>query len=66
MKTEYNLNTMKRKGHPLREKVVRGELKLLSPSDIPDKETKLAKLTPDEREFVTKLLEADYMKKRSS
>ena len=34
--------------------------------DIPDKDSKLAKLTPDEREFVTGLLESDYMAKRSS
>ena len=66
MKAEYNLDILKRKGHPLREKVRRGELKLINPSDIPDKEIKLAKLTPDEREFVTRLLESDYMAKRSS
>ena len=66
MKAEYNLNNMKRKGHPLREKASRGELKLINPSDIPDREFKLAKLTPDEREFVTKLIESDYMKKKSS
>ena len=66
MKAEYDLNIMKRKGHPLREKVMRGELKLINPSDIPDKESKLAKLTPDEREFVAGLLESDYMTKRSS
>ena len=66
MKAEYNLNIMKRKGHPLREKVVRGELKLINPSDIPDRESKLANLTLEEREFVTGLLESDYMAKRSS
>ena len=66
MKAEYNLSTMKRKGHPLREKVSRGELKLINPSDIPDKESKLARLTPDERELVTELLESDYMTKTSS
>ena len=66
MKAEYNLNTMKRKGHPLREKVKRGELKLVSPSDIPDRESKLAQLTPDEREVIMRLLESDYITTRSS
>ena len=66
MKAEYNLNTMKRKGHPLREKVGRGELTLINPSDIPDKESKLDKLTTDEREFVTRLLESEYLTKKSS
>ena len=36
MKAEYDLSTVKRKGHPLREKVSRGEITLLSPLDIPD------------------------------
>ena len=57
MKAEYNLNIMKRKGHPLREKVSRGELRLINPFDIPNKESILAKLTPDEREFVIELLD---------
>ena len=65
MKPEYNLNIMKRKGHPLREKVSRGELKLINPLDIPDRESKLARLTQDEREFVTELLESDYAAGRS-
>jgi len=60
MKAEYDLSTMKRKGHPLRNKVSQGVLKLVSPLDIPDREAKLAGLAPDEREFVVKLLESDY------
>lgn len=56
MKAEYDLSTMKRKGHPLREKVSRGEVVLMSPLDIPNKEAKLAALPPDERAFVTEFL----------
>jgi len=56
MKDEYDLSTMKRKGHPLREKVSRGEITLINPLDIPDREAKLAALSSDEREFVTEFL----------
>jgi len=48
---------MRRKGHPLREKVSRGEIVLISPLDIPNREAKLAALAPDERKFVTEFLE---------
>jgi len=58
VKAEYNLNKMKRKGHPLREKVSRGEIVLMSPLDIPNREAKLSALLPDERKFVTEFLEA--------
>ena len=44
MKAEYDFSTMKRRGHPLREKVARGEIVLMSPLDIPNRETKLAAL----------------------
>ena len=57
MRVEYDLSTMKRKGHPLRNKVSQGEIKLINPLDIPDRESKLAKLTPEERELVNELLE---------
>ena len=57
MKAEYDLSIMKRKGHPLRNKVSQGDIKLINPLDIPDKESKLAKLTSDERELVIELLE---------
>jgi len=60
MKTEYDLSTMKRKGHPLRKKVLQGEVKLLNPLDIPDREVKLAALSQEEREFITELLESNY------
>ena len=60
MKTEYDLSTMKRKGHPLREKVSRGEIVLISPLNIPDREVKLAALSPDEREFVTEFLKTTH------
>ena len=57
MKTEYNLSTMKRRGHPLREKVSRGEVVLVSPLDIPNREAKLSALSSDERVFITEFLE---------
>jgi len=60
---EYDLSSMKRKGHPLREKVSRGEIVLMSPLDIPDREAKLALLPPDERAFVTEFLET-YQKEK--
>jgi len=63
VKAEYDLSTMKRRGHPLREKVARGEIVLLSPLDIPDREPKLALLPPDERVFVTEFLET-YQKEK--
>ena len=58
VKAEYDLSTMKRRGHPLREKVARGDITLISPLDIPDKEAKLAALHSDERTFVTDFLKA--------
>jgi len=63
MKAEYDLSVMKRNGHPLRKKVSQGEFKLINPLDIPDRESKLNKLTPDERDFITGLLESNYVKK---
>ena len=57
MKAEYDLSTMKRKGHPLREKISRGEIVLMSPLDIPDREAKLSALPADERKIITELLE---------
>ena len=63
MKAEYDLSVMKRNGHPLRKKVAQGEFKLINPLDIPDLESKLDKLTPDERDFFTKLFELYYYKK---
>jgi len=62
VKAEYDFSTMKRKGHPLRKKVSQGELKLISPLDIPDKEAKLARLTPSERAFITGLLDSQRIK----
>ena len=56
MKTEYDLSTMTRRGHPLREKVSQGEITLICPLDIPNREAKLAALPPDERAFVTEFL----------
>ena len=57
VKAEYDLSTMKRKGHPLREKVSQGEIKLINIITVPNMESKLAKLTLEERNFVTGLLE---------
>jgi len=56
MKIEYDLSTLKRTEHPLRKKVLQGKLKLINPLDIPDRETKLAALASEEREFVIELL----------
>jgi len=56
VKAEYDLSTMKRRGHPLRERISRGEIKLINPLDIPDREAKLAALPPDERASVTEFL----------
>ena len=56
MKDEYDLSKMKRRGHPLREKVSQGEVTLICPLDIPDREAKLAALPPDERAFVADFL----------
>ncbi|MCL2223801.1 MAG: hypothetical protein FWB96_08220 [Defluviitaleaceae bacterium] len=58
IKAEYDLSTMKRRGHPLREKVLRGEITLINPLEIPDREAKLAALPPDERVFVTDFLKS--------
>jgi len=58
MKSEYDLDKMKRRGHPLRKKVSKGEIKLIKPTDIPNTENKIAKLTPDEREIAIKMLES--------
>ena len=63
MKAEYDLSAMKRKGHPLREKVSRGEIVLISPLDIPNREAKLSALSPDERARVNEFLEA-YQKEK--
>jgi len=57
MKAEYDFSTMKRKGHPLREKVSRGEIVLMNPLDIPNREAKLSALPPEEQIFVTQFLE---------
>ena len=57
MEAEYDLSKMKRRGHPLREKISRGEITLINPLDILDREAKLAALSPDERIFVTEFLE---------
>ena len=57
MKAEYDISSMKRKGHPLRNKVSQGEVKLINIIDVPNRESKFTKLTPDEREFATELLE---------
>ena len=55
MKAEYDLTKLKRVAHPLQKKIDKGEIKLISILDIPDREAKLAALEPDEREFVLEL-----------
>jgi len=54
---------MKRNGHPLRKKVSRGEFKLKNPTDIPDWESKLENLNPDERDFYKEFLKPYSLKK---
>ena len=66
MKTEYDLSAMKSKGHPLREKVSRGEIVLVSPLDIPNREAKLSVLSPGERVLVAGFLEKFQNEKRIS
>ena len=63
MKPEYDINTLKRRGHPLREKVMRGEIKLIDPFDISDEDfnNKIAALTPDEREFAINIRNIRYV-----
>jgi len=56
VKAEYDLSTMKRKGHPLRKKVARGEVTLINPFDIPSREAKLSVLSSDERASVVDFL----------
>ena len=56
MKDEYDLRKMKRRGHPLRDKVSKGEITLTCPLDIPDREAKLAALPTDESAFVADFL----------
>ena len=58
MKAEYNFSTMKRKGHPLREKVSRGDIVLVCPLDLPDTEFKLASFPSEERVLVAGFLES--------
>ena len=63
MKVKYDLSVMKRNGHPLRKKVSRGEFKLKNPTDIPDWESKLENLNPDERDFYKEFLKPYSLKK---
>ena len=64
MKSEYDIGALKRRGHPLREKVMRGEVKLIDPFDISDEDfnDKIAVLTPDEREFAINTRNARHAK----
>jgi len=55
MKAEYDLCKMKRIAHPMQAKIDKGEIKLMSIFDIPDRDAKLAALEPDEREFILDL-----------
>ena len=63
MKSEYDISALKRRGHPLREKVKRGEIKLMNPFDISDEEfnDKIVALTPDEREFIVNIRNLKYV-----
>ena len=54
MKAEYNIASMKRRGHPLRKKISKGEIKLVDLFNVSDNEfnEKLASLPLDEKELV--------------
>ena len=62
MKSEYDFSKLKRRGHPLREKIDRGEVKLLDPFNVPEEDfnAKLANLNPDEREFIISIRNSKY------
>jgi len=62
MKAEYNIAAMKSRGHPLRKKVAKGEIKLIDPYSMPDSELnkKLALLTPEERELFLTVRKRKY------
>jgi hypothetical protein len=64
MKSEYDLTTMKRRGHPLREKVSRGEIMLTNPLDIPNWEAKISVLSTDERMFINEFFESFQNEKK--
>jgi hypothetical protein len=66
MREEYNIAAMKRRGHPLREKVARGEFKLIDPFNISEEEfkAKMDALSPDEREFISEIRELRYTENR--
>ena len=64
IKAEYDLSAMKRNGHPLRKKASQGEVRLINPMDIPDKEKKLAALTTGERQFIIRFIESNYTRER--
>ena len=57
IKAEYDFTKLKRAKHPMQAKIDRGEVKLTSILDIPNREEKLAALDPDERAFVLELFE---------
>jgi hypothetical protein len=64
MKSEYDINTLKCKGHPLREKIVKGDIKLIDPFDISDEEfnEKISALSLDEQEFAINIRNEKYIK----
>jgi len=55
MQTEYDFTKLRRVTHPMQARIDKGEVKLISILDIPDRERKLSALEPDEREFVQEL-----------
>ncbi|MCL1994584.1 MAG: hypothetical protein FWG63_00085 [Defluviitaleaceae bacterium] len=66
MKSEYNISALKRRGHPLREKIKKGEITLLNPFDISDEDfnQKIAELNPDEREFLITVRNNKYINRK--
>ena len=56
MKAVYNIRNMRRKPHPLQDKIERGEVKLIDHLNIPetDFQSLIATLEPHEREVATR------------
>ena len=62
LKPEYNIDMLKSRGHPLREKIKKGEITLLNPFDISSEEfnKKIAELNPDEQDFIINIRNIKY------
>jgi hypothetical protein len=57
MKEFYDINKLKRREHPFRDKIKSGELKTRNYMDAPDAPAKIAALEPTEREVLELFLQ---------